>query len=140
MNKKGFIKTVEAIIEILIIFIFIYYVTPKINENPEIKGIKSLQTEILKGISENEDFRECIITSEDFTITKTEQSVCPNIKEFIDSSLTPLYKNKYQLDVCLEGSCSGPPDEKTVYTSAIIITSSIKAQEYKPKIVRLYLW
>ena len=50
MNKQGFIKTIEAIIAVLIIFIFIYYVTPKSSDikdtsAPILEAIISLQAE-----------------------------------------------------------------------------------------------
>lgn len=155
MDKKGFIKTVEAIIAVLIIFIFIYYITPKSTGNKEANDIKELQAEILKGISENEVYRECIITCPDnsiCTIKGNEQlnfnsqtctnNILTNIKNFIEESLTPKFKNNYQLVICTQGSCGSPPEEDTVYTSAIIVTSSLKTTPpaYNPKIVRLYLW
>ena len=153
MNKQGFIKTVEAIIAILIIFIFIYYVTPKSSDNKDVSGIKKLQEEILKGVSENEEFRECIVTAQGGAIWyiqgsqsegfSTEQ--CSGIKTemqtFIEKSLTPKFQTNYQLVICTQGSCGSPPEQDTVYTSAVIVTSSLKAPTtYNPKVVRLYLW
>ncbi|MEK6951527.1 MAG: hypothetical protein AABX29_00775 [Nanoarchaeota archaeon] len=166
MNKQGFIKTVEAIIAVLIIFIFIYYVTPKSTTNQDTSDIKKLQEEILKGISEKEIYRECI-TAEDnqvllwiqgnngidtnfaipistnFSPTKCTPTNIPNgIKTFIEQSLTQKFQNNYRLIICTQGSCGSPPEKDTVYTSAVIVTSSLKTTPptYNPKVVRLYLW
>ncbi len=150
MDKKGFIKTVEAIIAVLIIFIFIYYVTPKSSDNKDISDIKELQAEILKGISENEAFRECIVKETGIeTIQSTgiigfencNNGVSTAMQTFIESSLTKKFQTNYQLVICTQGSCGSPPEEDTVYTSAVIVTSSLKAPPtYNPKVVRLYLW
>ena len=152
MNKQGFIKTIEAIIAVLIIFIFIYYVTPKSSDIKDTSDIKKLQEEILKGISENEVFRECIIKE---TGTKIIQYADPKItgfetctsgvsttmQTFIESSLTKKFQTNYQLVICTQGSCGSPPEKDTVYTSAVIVTSSLKTPPtYNPKVVRLYLW
>ncbi|MEK6951539.1 MAG: hypothetical protein AABX29_00835 [Nanoarchaeota archaeon] len=158
MNKQGFIKTVEAIIAVLIIFIFIYYITPKSTGNKETNDIKELQAEILKGISENEVYRECIVSCPDGSICTIEKSgisnnfntqTCTNnnnipadMKGFIEKSLTPKFKDNYQLVICTQGNCGSPPEKDTVYTSAVIVTSSLKTTPptYNPKVVRLYLW
>lgn len=161
MNKRGFIKTVEAIIAILLIFIFVYYITPKTTDTKEVGEVKELQTEILKGISENEEFRDCIINNpglmwiqgangidsdfpnniNGFTSEKCVQNaVQTKIKTFVESGLPPKFQNNYRLVICEEGKCGLPPEKDTVYTSAVIITSSVKSQNYNPKIARLYFW
>ena len=150
MNKQGFIKTVEAIIAVLIIFIFIYYVTPKSTTNQDTSDIKKLQEEILKGISENEEFRECIIQETGIGIIQstgitgfaTCNGIATTMQTFIESSLTKKFQTNYQLVICTQGSCGSPPEKDTVYTSAVIVTSSLKTTPptYNPKVVRLYLW
>ena len=155
MNKQGFIKTVEAIIAVLIIFIFIYYVTPKSSDNKDTSDIKKLQEEILKGISENEIYRGCIVTCpNEITCTIkgnehpgfnspecTTNDIPTAMQTFIEKSLTPKFQTNYQLVICTQGSCGSPPEKDTVYTSAVIVTSSLKTTPpYNPKVVRLYLW
>lgn len=162
MNKQGFIKTVEAIIAVLIIFIFIYYITPKSSDNKDTSDIKKLQEEILKGISENEEFRECITASNNpellwiqgtngidtgFLVPISSNfspaeciTTTTNIKTFIEQSLTKKFQNNYRLVICTQGNCGSPPEKDAVYTSAVIVTSSLKSKDYNPKVVRLYLW
>jgi len=164
MDKQGFIKTIEAIIAVLIIFIFIYYITPKVNNSADIENIKLIQTEVLKGISENEGFRDCITAVDNPTLlwiqgingvtndfpgkiangfdpTKclpTNEAV--NIQTYIESGLPPKFQQNYRLVICEQGQCGLPPEEDEVFTTAMIITSSIKSQDYNPKVVRLYTW
>jgi len=164
MDKRGFIKTVEAIIAVLLIFVFIYYITPKASDNKDLGDVKSLQAGILQGISENEEFRDCMIAADNpallwvqgtdgidnsftekifsgFSPTKcTPTNTQTKIQTFIESSLPPKFQQNYRLVICNEGYCGLPPEKDTVYTSAVIITSSVKSQNYNPKIARLYIW
>jgi len=63
MNNKGFLRILEALIAIIIIFMFTYYIMPKNTEKSDVEGekIKLLQQTILDEISHNEGFRNCIL-------------------------------------------------------------------------------
>ena len=63
MNNKGFLRILEAVIAIIIIFMFTYYIMPKNTEKSDVEGdkIRLLQKTILNEISYNEGFRDCIL-------------------------------------------------------------------------------
>ncbi len=63
MNNKGFLRILEAVIAIIIIFMFTYYIMPKNAEKNDVEGdkIRLLQKTILDEISHNEGFRDCIL-------------------------------------------------------------------------------
>ena len=63
MNNKGFLRILEAVIAIIIIFMFTYYIMPKNTEKSDVEGdkIRLLQKTILDEISYNEGFRDCIL-------------------------------------------------------------------------------
>lgn len=150
MDKRGFIRTLEAIIAIIIVFVFIY-VLMQGTINTATKGtesIKSLQEEVLRGISESEALRNCIVklTPNYLDISEIpglldDDIICvADIKTYMQSNLGK-FKQSYALVICnVDASCGIPSDlpDKNVYTTAIIITSSL--QDYKPKIVRLWVW
>ena len=63
MNNKGFLRILEAVIAIIIIFMFTYYIMPKNTEKSDVEGdkIRLLQKTILDEIGYNEGFRDCIL-------------------------------------------------------------------------------
>ena len=161
MNKKGFLRTLEAILAIIIVFLFIYYAGRGSGDRDMryVQGIRSLQESILDEISKNDDFRECIVSAEiskfNDDIDKFKANNCmsqdrDNCAEEIDchveGSLPSRYKEKYAFTICSPkdlGSCSLPGNiggSKEVYTSAVIISSSIKDVRYDPKILRMWLF
>ena len=153
MDKKGFIRTLEAVIAVIVVFVFIYSVGRGGYESTrEVDSIKSLQESILSEISKNDGFRECIVTASTKNIKKIKKDgkgVCPEIDMFIKGSLPPRFLGKYKFNVCdpknLGKDCQLPGfgDSTRVYTSAVIITSSLEGDgtgTYSPRILRLWFF
>ncbi|MBS3150761.1 hypothetical protein J4443_00050 [Candidatus Woesearchaeota archaeon] len=161
MNKRGFIRTLEAVAAIIIVFLFIYYAGRNSQEDTRfVQGIRSLQESILDDVGKNDDFRECIVNSgiADFNqiVEGFKASNCINIKQdncakdvdcYIEGSLPLRYKERYAFTICSPsdlGSCSLPGSiggSKEVYTSAVIISSSLKNEgKYGPRILRMWLY
>ena len=163
MNKRGFLRTLEAILAVVIVFLFIYYAGRGSGDKDAryVQGVKSLQESILDEISKNDDFRECIVSSEmnkfNVDAEKFEASNCidqPEYKDkcvekidcYIEGSLPPRYRDKYAFTICSLneiGSCSLPGSigkSKEVYTSAVIISSSLNDGKYGPRILRIWLY
>ena len=148
MNKKGFIRTLEAVLAVIVIFIFIYSVgRGGYSGDRDVESIKSLQESILGEISRNDEFRDCIVTAtaEEIKQINNEGGMgCPEVKVFIESALPPRFLKEYKFNVCDPArlqDCSLPSlSGIEIYTSAVIITSSIKdGGEYSPRILRLWL-
>ncbi len=159
MNKRGFIRTLEAVLAIIIVFLFIFYAgKSKDGDERFVQGIRSLQESILDEISKNDEFRECIVSSDinGFNqIAEQEVSNCINqpqepslcAKEvdcYIEGSLPPRYREKYAFTICSPsdpGSCTLPTiSGGEVYTSAVIISSSLNDGKYGPRILRMWLY
>ncbi len=144
MNKRGFIRTLEAVIAIIIVFVFIYAVSQSNIERASAKvdSIKSLQEEILRGISENEEYREEVL---ELDINLYNEDLKGKDFFFINHVSNNLggFSDRYALIVCNPNDCIIPDslfDKEMVYTSAVVISGSFDEISSTPKIVRLWVW
>jgi len=153
MNKRGFLRTLEAVIAVIIVFLFIYYAGRSSDKDTRfVQGIRSLEESILNDISKNDAFRDCIVSAsgdvnnnKKVDYTEIGDGVfCLDIKRFIEDSLPSRYKDNYAFTVCDPkdlGRCTLPYiPSKEVYTSAVIISSSLNNKEYSPRILRIWLF
>lgn len=160
MNKRGFIRTLEAVVAIIIVFLFIYYAGRSSDKDERfVQGIKSLEESILNDISKNDGFRDCIVSSDVNAFNelagksvsncmnqKHENQCAKGIDCYIEGSLPLKYKNNYAFTICSptdSGGCSIPGSigkSKEVYTSAVIISSSLNNKEYSPRVLRMWLY
>ena len=159
MNKRGFIRTLEAVLAIIIVFLFIFYAgKSKDGDERFVQGIRSLQESILDEISKNDEFRECIVSGDIVAFNKeveefeadgcigTDMDKCSKeVDCYIEGSLPPRYREKYAFTICSPenlGSCSIPGSISggEVYTSAVIISSSLNDGNYNPRILRMWLF
>ncbi len=152
MNKRGFIKTLEAVLAVMIVFIFIYTMSQRENEeNSNVKTMRDIQEGLLNGISQNDDFRECIVNAPKLNLfnigTGNAQDPCldANLKGYMTQTLPARFvkpgNERYKIWVCELNDCTLPSLEgKYVYTSAVVISSDLKEQEYNPRIFRIWLW
>lgn len=142
VNKKGYIKTLEAVIAIIIIVIVSYTLIPRSEETPpEVPLIlKGVQNIIGQSIQSNETIRNLTTIEE-----KLEDLPYPDcrdmlkgIKGIIDK-YAPLGYD-YTCAVCSNpGTCLAcTPIEKNVYMTDIFVASWEKQQN--PKIVRVWFW
>ncbi|MEW6063088.1 MAG: hypothetical protein AB1571_01825 [Nanoarchaeota archaeon] len=138
--KRGYLRTLEAVIAIILIFIFMYTITPK-SEGKELKvpeGIKATQNAIFSGIQQSDELREDIYNADN------DAGAFGRFDGFIEGNIPAGYSYTFML--CNKGgscwckdtgsSCTTPPSlpEKTVYAKSMLIT----VPGYK--ILRLYIW
>jgi hypothetical protein len=160
MNKKGFVKILEAVIAIIIIFIFIFTILPresKVEKIPE--NVRLFQERILSEIESNESLRQDVLK---YKIFKDEQIKTinteilsyrkdkPAIDKFIRSNLYPTLD--YNYTVCVDSGDSlvcnpdfvnlgndlkniALPTNKAVYAKSRIIANSTQTNTFK-----LYVW
>ena len=139
MNKKAYIRTLEAVIAIILVLAFIFMVTPKtqkISEEVPI-DVREAQKFILQEVLNNESLRNCVIILEPPQNCKQDIFSCKNLDSFIQEHIPKGYD--YNCEVCSSSaSCINLnlPIDRSVYADSILITEDID----KIKIVRLYIW
>ena len=137
VNKKGFLRTIEAIIAIIMVLGFILYVTPtRIPDVGEVPGVvEQAQSIILDEVATNEIFRDCILTNEGRSCINMDWP-CADLDDFITSA-KPLGYN-FNCEICKTSVSCVPalsvPDDKTVYTRDTFIAAT------PPKVFRVYMW
>lgn len=144
VNKKGFIRTLEAVIAIVLILGFIFYITPRVVEFEEKvpENVANAKEFILNQILFNKDYSSCIISAGngacDTAITCDKKTEI--LKLFKDN--VPFGYN-YICEICSSDSekkpCITLPEdtfEKSVYTNSIFIYKA----DQKYNIMRIYIW
>ena len=128
MNKKAYIRTLEAVVAILIIYIFTTSLLAKnnVNEASVPKDIELTQESILKEIQSSEYYRNCILSNNNNCINSLFQSSIKNIYG-------------YNFSICTVSNCVVPATpEKEVYAKSLIVTANLT--NYSTTSVNLYIW
>jgi len=126
-NKKAWVRIVEAVIAITLLFGILTTLYVKSAEKPNVsQEIYALEQTLLNQISNNENLRIAVIKYDNTTIINLVNSSTP--KGF-----------ESQIKICeLNAICSLDNYKKEVYSSESIISSSLT--EYSPKIVKIFIW
>jgi len=132
MNKKGFGKTLEATIAIILILSFIYYFSPKplTKESDLPENVKEAQKFILEEISATKELRDCVLAAPE---GKCDPG-CTKVENLVKKHTPPGYA--FACEICpTAGTCSSNvPLDKSLYTNSIFISAN------NPKVVRIYFW
>lgn len=136
MNNKGFIRTLEAVIAVIIILGIILAVAPEKNkqESATPANVREAQSFILNQIATNNQYRDCIIKT---TVEGECSIVCigiANVDTLVRDNVPKQYD--YRCEICNSAStCSGPlPLDKSLYTDSRFIATN------PARIVRLIFW
>ncbi len=139
VNKKGYIKTIEAVVAIVAILIFIFTALPR-SDQAIIKKptmIESNLENIMDEVIIQKIYRAEVIASNGEC---GEEDVCTNflkLKELVENNLVVGYT--YKFSICPDPSCVADlPSEKDVYMDDLFIASSRTTQE--PKVFRVWMW
>jgi hypothetical protein len=152
MNKRGFIKTLEAVVSIVVVFIFILTLTRGGENVSTSEEMKNLQEGLLQGIIQTDEFRSCIINVPVGNLNDISSgNICPEIMAYIGETLPNRFvnsgKERYFIDVCDPSStnvgalCSLPIElegRDLLFTSAVIISADLET--YNPRILRIWMW
>jgi len=130
MDKKGYIRTLEAIIAIVIIFGFIISILPKETKNeakvPE--EVELTMKKILDGIQAKEDLRLAVKIRDDVSLTLLKNTI---INPLVPQAMSYCFwVSDIPNKVCKDGGSSLPSD-KTIYTQSRFL---------KEGTIILYLW
>ena len=132
VNKKGFVKLLEAVIAIILIFIFITLIIPrKAQEQTTIpREITATQDIIIEGIQSDEILRQKILDNNDNTL-----------QDFINSKI-PENIGVYFIICQINSPCIPAsnilPTREAVYTKSLVISDNYAGNP--PKLFKLYLW
>lgn len=142
VNKKGYIKTLEAVIAIVIIVTIGYILTPRPTEpTPEVPPIvKGVQKIITSSIQFSETFRNILTKAKELPSPGSDDglTLIKGVNETIAKN-SPLGYD-YTCAICSNpGRCLVDylPLEKSIYVTDVIIASG---EEQNPKIVRIWFW
>ncbi len=132
MNKKGFIRTLEAIVAIVLIFSFIYFVLPKkapaFGDVPD--SVRVAEDFIVREILYNSDFRDLIFSTSDVGQCRAD------IDEFVREAVP--YGYNYACETCSGAqTCIGAdavPFDRDVYANSVYLIRD------QPKVLRVYMW
>ncbi|MBU2589545.1 MAG: hypothetical protein KKB39_02160 [Nanoarchaeota archaeon] len=139
VNKKGYLKTLEAVLAIVIILLFTFSVTPKPEADLSVpQNIKTTQGFILSEIENNNTLRSYIVNSDDSDIAYN--LAYRNVDSLINLNMPGGYG--YTFGICDMSSCisniTSLALETSIYSQDILIaTDGIKQN---PKVVRLWMW
>ena len=140
MHKKGFIRTLEAVIAVMLILTFIYFILPKTiaTEGDVPPQVKSAQDFIVRDILYDKSRRDDLFAAN--------EGFCPGSVNGFVASLTPFSfahacEICEQVQTCLDSAIV--PFDRNVYVSSMYLvgldTSTAEPQVH-PKVLRIYMW
>lgn len=139
VSKKGYIKTLEAVIAVIMIVIISYMLISRpIELPPDVPLIvKGAQKVIDQSIQLNETIRTYLAKQD---LSSEERTLLQGyIKDRIDQHITPGYD--YTCLICSKpGECLSEytPLDKSIYMTDVLVASSEEQQNVR--IVRIWVW
>ena len=137
VNRKGFIRTIEAVIAILLILGFVLIMKPNLSNNQDNSipsEVEETEKFIFSEITYNKDFRDCITNENPSNPeTGTCKEVCNILDEFVSSHKPFGYG--YECEICESSvSCMSNelPIDRNIYANSIFLAAK------NSKIVRVY--
>lgn len=151
VNKKGFIRTLEAVLAVMLLLTMIYITAPSQElDISKPNTIKQAHSAIFAEISTNYDFRNCLLNEIDIPSPQKgalnnakgqySGSIVPHICiQDINSFIAPYTPHGYVYlaEVCAQSkSCldKNLPAEKSIFAESIMLASD------NPKVFRVYFW
>ncbi len=133
MDKKGFLKTLEATIAIIIMLGFLIAILPKITNNEKAvpADVSLVQEKVLREIEFNNTLRSEILSGS--TLDPINYPITYNfISDVIPETLN------FTFNVCTINCPIPSLPEKTVYAKNLIISSNLTL--YDQSLFRFFLW
>lgn len=129
VNNKGYLKTLEAVIAILILFIFISVIMPrpKQTEAATPQNVLLLQDKVLDEIESNNTLRTAVLNKDATALDNFVKSL----------NIPPQYG--YTILICSKDVCPLPQLPRgTVYVGNRVIATNYTSYTYG--LVKFYLW
>ncbi len=127
-SKKGYMKTLEAIIAIIILISFLLALLPEKEPQPKIpQDIRLLQTTIMNNIQNDEFSRQCILND------------LPCVNDSISSIFPSTLKYTFTIcDINIDNCVATGLPDKSVYVSDLVVSSTLSNPN--TRLFRLYIW
>lgn len=143
MNKKGYIKTLEAVIAIVAILVFTFGVTPRETPNPNQVPfvVKNAEDFITSTLANNDNMRQFVLNADpDEKDSLGFLNANLSIDMLVINNLPTGYS--YEFKICKETTClaENPPLEASVYSDDVIIAGVDEDDKAKVRIVRFWFW
>jgi len=146
MNKKGYVRTLEAVIAIIIILVFVFTVLqPKYKREREPAEVELLQDTIINELEEDNNYRNAILNCDDIAtcdITSIKEDLIEPMIEKVGDYKYYLYIQKAS-DPLVIPQFPEDASNKKIYARGIIISATLEIEGYTPetpRVVVLYLW
>lgn len=136
VNKKGFVKIIEAFISIMMLLGLILLIINNNHINSrDSKYILQKESDILSQIEMNNTLRQSIIQTTDYTLNSNDTAFNSELKNYVNRTVIGY---KCYLKVCLpDGICNMDLNsQKNIYAKETLITSSLS--EYNPKKLKIF--
>lgn len=136
VDKKGFLRILEALIAIILLLGLIFYLTPKKmkDEGKVPRNVEEMQQFILKEVSYNTSFRDCVLNSEGGSC-RVSFGCRADVNRFIKNNIPNTFD--YQCEICKTSvSCMSEtlPLDKSIYADSSLIGAE------NSKVFRVYMW
>lgn len=143
VNKKAYIRTLEAVIAIVILLFATYTLTPKQVSNPRDTPyvVEAAQEYTITQVTQNSALRQMILDLEDPDNPGDPDAVKEKIAtEVVEKRLPAGYT--YEVEVCDNPSCiSVPPEiETSVYMEDVLMAGRTTDGESVLRLVRVWFW
>ncbi len=144
VNKKGFIRIVEASIAIILIFSVLIIVRAQRETRTAGKDISYLVSPLLEEIGENKNFRQKILdynTSEDYSDPENAQ-IIQELRSFVEPRIE-VYNLEHAVRICdLNKICSLEPYpiDKEIFAGERVVAATLNSIEFSPRKIKIFLW
>lgn len=137
-NRKGFIRTFEAVIAIILVLTTLWYFyqpSPKSQDKTPASVENSLKF-ILQEMSVNDTYRSCILTTGSGGCLDPSMNSCvmQQIFPFIQANTPPGYQNACEICDTAVPCIGYLPVTKEITTNSILIAGN------PSKVIRVYFW
>lgn len=131
-NKKAWIKILEAIFAVTIMFVIVFvFYTQTIDKPKRVERIYELEKAILEEIASNPDLR-----------TKVLENKKEEINDFVGQRVSQIFPGfNYTIEICDPGNICVPSDyipKQEVYTNERLISATPSI--YHPKQIKIFVW
>jgi len=140
MNKKGFIRTLEAVIAIVLLLIFVFWLMPThIGDESETPAIiTASETLINHHLINDNDVRSLIVNADpDYPQAQAYQDAYTEIGLIMELYSPPNYN--YQFLICKNANCYLQASESSVYMNDVLISSDMDGTQ-EIRIVRMWFY
>ena len=141
VNKRGWIRIVEASIAILIIASSVFIIYRGVVVNKEF-DLTQIITPILEEIGKNITLREKILSYQ----PSSGEEIPPEIRDFVSARIKKPYLN-YTIKICDPNFLNGcalenyPENARSgVYADERIISGTVTQKQFSPKKIKIFLW